>query len=136
MDHTWASFDNSFQFGSCKINFKAWFQGAVESVSIGEVNISLSQSLMKLEIHAFSKDPKIHAQVCDLEVVMRESTKGSQKNKTKKSRSGKSKGKLMLVAKIARFISVSVTDLNVKVKIDTVEIPRIVTSVARFIKDN
>lgn len=94
----------------------AWFQGAVESVSIGEVNISLSQSLRKLEIHAFSKNPKIHVQVCDLEVVMRESTKGSQKTKTKKSRTGKGRGKLTLLAKIARFISISVADLNVKVK--------------------
>uniref|UniRef100_A0A7N0UUA0 FMP27/BLTP2/Hobbit GFWDK motif-containing RBG unit domain-containing protein n=1 Tax=Kalanchoe fedtschenkoi TaxID=63787 RepID=A0A7N0UUA0_KALFE len=89
-------------------------KGSVESVSIGELNISLSQSLMKHGIRSFSKDPKIQVQVCDLEVVMRATTKGSQKTKTRKSRSGKGKGKLMLVGKIARVFSISVTDLKVK----------------------
>ncbi|KAL9684811.1 hypothetical protein QQ045_022252 [Rhodiola kirilowii] len=104
-------------------------KGAVESVSIGEINISLSQSLKKLGIHAFSKDPKIQVQVCELEVAMRASTKGLQKTKTRKSRTGNGRGKLMLVAKIARFVSVSVTDLNVKTPKCVVEIKEVILDV-------
>lgn len=54
--------------------------------------------------------------ICDLKIVTRPSTssKGPRKSKTRKSPSG-GKGKLMLIAKIGRFFSVSMTNMVVQV---------------------
>lgn len=54
--------------------------------------------------------------ICDLEVVMRPSSKSSKKTKTHKSRSS-GRGKWKVVANTARFLSVSVTDMVVKVSL-------------------
>lgn len=91
-------------------------QGAVESIAVGEIRLSVRQSLVKLGAGFFSRDPKLQVLICDLEVVMRSSSKGMQKNKTRKARTCNSgRGKWMVLANIARFLSVSVTDLVVKV---------------------
>ncbi|CAL5349506.1 unnamed protein product [Camellia sinensis] len=47
--------------------------GAVESVSVGEIRVSLRQSLVKLGVGFISKDLKLQVVICDLEVVMRPS---------------------------------------------------------------
>ncbi len=92
--------------------FWLWYwQGAVESVSVGEIRLSLRQSLVKLGV---SKDPKLQVLICDLEVVVRPSTKSTSKAKIQRPRTA-GRGKWMVVANIARYLSVSVTDLVVKV---------------------
>ncbi|KAL7250902.1 hypothetical protein ACSBR1_012839 [Camellia fascicularis] len=58
------------------------FQGAVESVSVGEIRVSLRQSLVKLGVGFISKDPKLQVLICDLEVVMRPSGKSTQKSRS------------------------------------------------------
>ncbi|KAK2371579.1 protein SABRE [Trifolium repens] len=50
-------------------------QGAVESVFVGEIKLSLRQSLVKLGVGFISRDPKLQVLICDLEVVMRPSNK-------------------------------------------------------------
>ncbi|KAL2893065.1 Protein SABRE [Bienertia sinuspersici] len=94
-------------------------KGPIESVSIGEIRLSLRQSLVKLGVGFLSRDPKLQILICDLEVVTRTTksnkgtTKGKQKSKTRKPRSS-GRGKWMVIANIARFLSVSVTDLALK----------------------
>ncbi|KAL3514280.1 hypothetical protein ACH5RR_026997 [Cinchona calisaya] len=96
-------------------------KGAVESVSVGEIRLSLRQSLVKLGVGIFSRDPKLQILICDLEVVMRASTKSTQKKKSWKSRAS-GRGKWMVVANMARFLSVAVTELVVKTPKATVEV--------------
>lgn len=91
-------------------------QGAVESVSIGEIRLSIRQSLVKLGVGFISRDPKLQVLICDLEIVMRASSKISKKTRSRKSRKS-GRGKWMVVANMARFLSVSVTELVVKVNI-------------------
>ncbi|KAL3504883.1 hypothetical protein ACH5RR_034724 [Cinchona calisaya] len=100
-------------------------KGALESVSIGEISLSVRQSLVKIGVGIFSRDPKLQVLICDLEVVMRASNKSTYRKKTRKSRaSGRvsGRGKWMVVANIARFLSVSVTELVVKTPKATVEV--------------
>ncbi|KNA17373.1 hypothetical protein SOVF_080580 [Spinacia oleracea] len=102
-------------------------KGPVESVSIGEIRLSLRQSLVKLGVGFLSRDPKLQVLICDLEVVTRKTksnkgtTKGTQKTKTRKPRSA-GRGKWMVIANIARFLSVSVTDLALKTPKATLEV--------------
>ncbi|KAL2506067.1 RNA pol II promoter Fmp27 protein domain [Abeliophyllum distichum] len=90
-------------------------KGAVESISVGEIRLSLRQSLVKLGVGFISRDPKLQVLICDLEVVMRVSKKSTQKTKSKKRRTS-GRGKWMVLANMARFLSVSVTDLVLKVR--------------------
>ncbi|XP_027148947.1 protein SABRE [Coffea eugenioides] len=96
-------------------------KGAVESVSVGEIRLSVRQSLVKLGVGIFSRDPKLQILIYDLEVVMRAPTKSTQKRKSRKSRAS-GRGKWMLVANMARFLSVAVTELVVKTPKATVEV--------------
>lgn len=54
-------------------------KGAVESVSVGEIRLSLRQSLAKLGVGFISRDPKLQVIICKLEVILRTSNKGTQK---------------------------------------------------------
>lgn len=93
-------------------------QGPIESVSFGEIRVSLRQSLVKLGAGFFSRDPKLQVLISDLEVVIRPPNKSKQKVKSRRPRTlgrGKGRGKWMLVANIARFLSISITDLALKV---------------------
>jgi hypothetical protein len=93
-----------------------FFQGAIESVSASEIKLSLRQSLVKLGVGFLSRDPKVQVLISDLEVVMRSSTSTTnlQKAKSHKPRTS-GRGKWMVVANVARFLSVSVADMVVKV---------------------
>lgn len=94
-------------------------QGAVESVSVGEIKLCLLNCLAKLGVDSISRDPKLQLVISDLEVVTRISDKSSKKSTTRKpkksSGSKPGKGKVMAVANMARFLSLSVRDLAVKV---------------------
>lgn len=61
-----------------------------------------------------SRDPKLQVLICDLEVVLRPPDKTPGKKKTRKSRAS-GRGKWMIVGNIARYLSVCVTDLVLKV---------------------
>ncbi|XP_059634339.1 protein SABRE isoform X2 [Cornus florida] len=114
----------SFRVGGWKclrdvvVKFK---KGAIESVSVGEIRLSLRQSLVKLGVGFISRDPKLQVLICDLEVVMRPSNKSTKKSRSRRSRTS-SRGKWMVVANMARFLSVSVTELIVKTPKATVEV--------------
>lgn len=99
-------------------------QGAIESVSVGEIRLSLRQSLVKL-FGFISKDPKLQVLICDLEVVMRPSGKSTRKIRSQKARSSgnSGRGKWMVVANMARFLSVSISDLVLKVTLLDQAIP-------------
>ncbi|OAY71523.1 Protein SABRE [Ananas comosus] len=89
-------------------------KGAVESVSIGEIKLSFRKSLVKLGFSFISKDPKLQLLICDIEVIMRSSEQRKRTSKHRKSRST-GKGKWLVITSMARFLSVTVTDLVVKV---------------------
>ncbi|KAJ0518235.1 putative FMP27, GFWDK domain-containing protein [Helianthus annuus] len=103
-------------------------RGGVESVSVGEIKLCLQQSLVQLVGGGdfISKDPKLQLRISNLEVVTRVSAKSSKKTtprKPKKSSGSKpGKGKVMAVANMARFLSLSIRDLVVKTPKATVEI--------------
>ncbi|KAJ4830314.1 hypothetical protein Tsubulata_011289 [Turnera subulata] len=100
-------------------------KGSVESVSVGEIRLSVRQSLVKLGAGFLSRDPKLQVLICDLEVVLRPSNKSAKKVKTQKARpQNPGRGKFMVLANIARFLSVSVTDLVVKVLILVSQTPK------------
>lgn len=105
-------------------------KGAVESVSIGEIRLSIRQSLVKLGVGFISRDPKLQVLICDLEVVMRASSKISKKAKSRKSRKS-GRGKWMVVANMARFFSVSVTELVVKTPKATVEVKELTLDLSK-----
>lgn len=97
-------------------------QGAVESISIGEIRLSLRKSLVKLGVGFLSRDPKLQVLISDLEIVMRNSSKSSRPSQKTRSRSSQrtrksGRGKWMVVANMARFLSVSVTELAIRVSL-------------------
>jgi len=105
-------------------------KGAVESVSVGEIRLSLRQSLVKLGAGFISRDPKLQVLICDLEVVVRHSTKSTQKAKIRRPRTS-GRGKWMVVANIARYLSVSVTDFIVKTPKATIEVKELTVDISK-----
>ncbi|KAF5955463.1 hypothetical protein HYC85_008319 [Camellia sinensis] len=105
-------------------------KGAVESVSVGEIRVSLRQSLVKLGVGFISKDPKLQVLICDLEVVMRTSGKSAQKSRSRRSRSS-GRGKWMVVANMARFLSVSINELVVKMPRATIEVKELRVDISK-----
>ncbi|KAF6160647.1 hypothetical protein GIB67_019587 [Kingdonia uniflora] len=97
------------------------FQGAVESVFVGEIKLSLRQSLVRLGFGFISRDPKLQLLICDLEIVMKSSAKNVKKPRSRKPRSS-GRGKWMIVANMARFLSVAVTELVLKMPKGTTEV--------------
>ncbi|XP_071713691.1 protein SABRE-like [Rutidosis leptorrhynchoides] len=101
-------------------------RGAVESISVGEIKLSLRKSLVKLGFGFMSRDPKLQFVISDLEVVTRTPDKSLKKTtprKPKKISDGKKLGKkVMVVAKMARYLSLSVRRLIVKTPKVTLEI--------------
>lgn len=90
------------------------FQGSIESASVGEIKLSFRKSLVKLGVSVISKDPKLQLLISDIELVMRPSGQSKETAKSRKSRST-GKGKWFVITSAARFLSVWVTDLIVKV---------------------
>ncbi|GMI90618.1 hypersensitive to Pi starvation 4, SABRE [Hibiscus trionum] len=106
-------------------------KGALESLSVGEIKLSLCQCSVKLGTGIVSKNLKLQLLISKPEVVLRapsksSSSKSSKKAKPRKSSSSKKssgKGKkLMAVGNIARFLSVSITDLALKTPKASVEV--------------
>lgn len=98
-------------------------KGSVESLNIGEFKLSLRKTLVKLGAGFVSKDPKLQLLISDLEIVLRHSEKNIKRKKpsSPKSRSP-SRGKWMVLANMARYLSVSLVDLVVKMPKGTIEV--------------
>ncbi|XP_028802142.1 protein SABRE [Neltuma alba] len=103
-------------------------KGAVESVYIGEIKLSLCWA------SCFSL-PKLQVLLCDLKCVLRSSNKSHGKTKRRKSRSSsQSSGKrkwMMVVANIARYLSLCVRSVVLKTPKVTVEIKELNVDVTR-----
>ncbi|XP_031392933.1 protein SABRE [Punica granatum] len=107
-------------------------KGPIESVSVGEIKVSLRQSLVKLGAGFLSRDPKLQILICDLEIIMRSSSTSKQKaKKSKRSKGSSGRGKWMVVANVARFLSVSITDLAVKTPKATVEVKELSVDISK-----
>ncbi|XP_071741750.1 protein SABRE [Rutidosis leptorrhynchoides] len=106
-------------------------KGAVESVSVGEIRFSLRQSLVKLGVGFMSRDPKLQLLISDIEIVTRTSVQSTKKKQSRKSRSNPGRGKWMVVANVARFLSISVTDLAVKTPKATVEVKELGVEISK-----
>ncbi|XP_051126536.1 protein SABRE-like [Andrographis paniculata] len=109
----------AFRFAGCnclrdvvlKLN-----KGAVESICVGEIRLSLRKSLVTLGAFFGSGNPKLHFVICNLEIVTRSSGKSTSKPRTKKS-SGSGKGKakkIMVLANMARFLSITLIEFGLK----------------------
>ncbi|CAL9760595.1 unnamed protein product [Musa acuminata subsp. burmannicoides] len=107
-----------FQVTGCnRINevFVTFKKGAIESILIGEIKLSLRESLDK-GFNIFSGDQKVQLFISDLEVYLRTSSQSIKKNKVNKPRSSRKlgRGTWVLLSHIARLLSLSVTEVNVK----------------------
>ncbi|KAL4180176.1 hypothetical protein AMTRI_Chr13g123910 [Amborella trichopoda] len=98
-------------------------KGGVESVFVGEVKISLRKSLVKLGWSFISKDPKLQVLITDLEIVLRRPEKTVKKVQHRKSQSA-SRGKWILITNVSRLVSISVTELTVKIPKGTIGVPK------------
>ncbi|KAK6940268.1 FMP27, GFWDK domain [Dillenia turbinata] len=106
-------------------------KGAIESVSVGEIRLSLRQSLVKLGVGFISRDPKLQILICDLEVVMRPSSKSTTKKSKSRKPHGAGRGKWMFVANMARFLSVSVTDLVMRIPKASIEVKELNVDISK-----
>ncbi|XP_047962243.1 protein SABRE [Salvia hispanica] len=105
-------------------------KGAVESISVGEIRLSLRQSLVKLGVGFISRDPKLQVLICDLEIVIRSSKKSPQKARSRKSRSS-GRGKWMVLVNMARFLSVYISDLVLKTPKATLDIKELRVDISK-----
>ncbi|KAL2317608.1 hypothetical protein Fmac_031484 [Flemingia macrophylla] len=107
---------------------KLYSMGPIESVSIGEIKLSLRHSLLQHGVGFSAWDPKLQLIICNLEVATRPSIKSSSSSEKKKTRksSGRSsrsgKGKWKTIISIARYLSLCVTNLVLKTPKGTVEL--------------
>ncbi|KAK4747514.1 hypothetical protein SAY87_014100 [Trapa incisa] len=107
-------------------------KGPIESVSVDEIEVSLQQSLVKYGAGFLSRDPKIRILISELEIVMRSSSKSKQKaRKSKKPHSNSGHGRWMFIANVARFLSLSITDLSVKTPKTTSEVKELVVDISK-----
>ncbi|CAH9105183.1 unnamed protein product [Cuscuta epithymum] len=111
-------------------------KGAVESICIGEIRLSLRQSLVKLGAGFLSRDPKLQVLISDLEIVLRTSRKSTQSSQNTRPRSShrarkSGRGKWMVVANMARFLSVSVTELAVRTPKAAVEVKELTLDISK-----
>ncbi|KAG0466924.1 hypothetical protein HPP92_018504 [Vanilla planifolia] len=89
-------------------------KGSIEFVSIGEVKLTFARSLIKKGSNCLYSHPKLQLVACDIEIIMK---KSDSSNKKRKSRASNPKGKrklFIIIANIARFMSVSIRDIVVK----------------------
>ncbi|KAL1171492.1 hypothetical protein V6Z11_A05G285700 [Gossypium hirsutum] len=94
-------------------------KGALESLVVSEIKLTLCQPSVKLGNGIISKNLKLQLVISDPEIVLRPKSKSSSSKSSKKAKSSKPRSsgkgkKLMAVGNIARFLSVSITDLVLK----------------------
>ncbi|OAY77250.1 Protein SABRE [Ananas comosus] len=99
-------------------------KGAVESISVGEIKLSTQKSLVEFGLSVISREPKLELLISEFEIILSssaQSTKKKKKSQTRRPHSG-GKGKWMVFTNFARFLSVHVIEINVKVPKAAVEI--------------
>ncbi|KAH7848975.1 hypothetical protein Vadar_011089 [Vaccinium darrowii] len=105
-------------------------KGGVESVSVGEIRISLRQSLVKLGVGFISRDPKLQVFICRLEVVLRRSSGSTRKSISRKTRNS-GRGKWRVVANVARYLSASISELVVKMPRATIAVKELRAGISK-----
>ncbi|KAF7141344.1 hypothetical protein RHSIM_Rhsim06G0070200 [Rhododendron simsii] len=105
-------------------------KGVVESVSVGEIRLSLRQSLVKLGVGFISRDPKLQVLICHLQVVLRPSGRSTQKIRSRKSHTS-SRGKWRVVANVARYLSASISELVVKMPRATIAVKELRAGISK-----
>ncbi|WJX63369.1 hypothetical protein P8452_48262 [Trifolium repens] len=112
-------------------------QGATESVSIGEIKLSLIHSPVEHGAGVGSWNPKLQLLIRNLEVVMRPTIKSSGKKKTQKTQKSKSKtrsfgkGKWRTIVNIARYFSFSLTEFVLKTPKGTIGIGKVNVDISK-----
>lgn len=102
------------------------FQGAVESICIGEIRLGLRKPITQLGFTILTHGPILQLQISDLDVVLRQPVKSANKKKpaprkptstTAAKSKGKSKGqaKWSLITSMASLLSLSIVELRLKV---------------------
>ncbi len=102
------------------------FQGAVDSICVGEIRLGLRRPLTQLGFTILNHGPILQLQISDLDIVLRQPAKSAKKKKPppRKSTStspakGKGKpkgqGKWRLITNIASLLSLSIVELRFKV---------------------
>lgn len=103
------------------------FQGAVESICIGEIRLGLRRPITQLGVTILTHGPILQLQISDLDIVLRQPVKSANKKKPPSRRStssssakskGKNKGKAKwrLITSMASIFSLSVVELRLKVE--------------------
>ncbi|RLN43194.1 protein SABRE isoform X1 [Panicum miliaceum] len=110
-------------------------KGSVESVSIDEIKLSFRKSLVKLSFGFISKDPKLQLVINDLDIVTRSSSQNKKVRKSARPRST-GKGKWLVTSSMARLLSVSVTDLIIKVPRGAVDIKELTVDTLKIAGPN
>lgn len=106
--------------------FALHFQGAVESICIGEIRLGLRKPITQLGFTILTHGPILQLQISDLDVVLRQPVKSANKKKpaprkptstTTAKAKGKSKGqaKWRLITSMASLLSLSIAELRLKV---------------------
>lgn len=112
-------------------------KGPTESVSIGEIKLSLCHSSVEPGVDSRSWNPKLQLLICDLEVVTRPTNKSPAnkshaKKKTQKSKTRSlGKGKWKTIVNIARYFSFSLTGLVVKTPKSSVGIGKLNVDISK-----
>ncbi|KAK2394597.1 protein SABRE [Trifolium repens] len=109
-------------------------KGATESVSIGEIKLSLIHSSVEHGADVGSWNPKLQLLIRNLEVVTRPTIKSSGKKKTQKSKSktrSLSTGKWRTIVNIARYFSFSLTELVLKTPKGTIGIGKVNVDISK-----
>lgn len=97
-------------------------KGSIDTLFIGEVKLTLGRSLIKMGSNSVYSPPKLQLLICDIEVKVKKSGPSDKKNKSQGSNSRR-KGKLLLtISNIARFFSVCIKDIVVKVPKAVIEV--------------
>ncbi|VFQ99015.1 unnamed protein product [Cuscuta campestris] len=99
-------------------------KGSVESISVGEIRLSLRHLLAKLGTGVLSRGPKLKVLIYDLEIVMKATRTATQNKRSRSSQKTRKPGcrKWMFLANMARFLSVSITKLSFRTPKVAVEI--------------
>jgi hypothetical protein len=103
------------------------FQGAVDSICIGEIRLGLRRPLAQLGFTVLTHGPILQLQISDLDIVLRQPVKSANKKKpsSRKSNSSspakskgktKGKGKWRLITSMASVLSLSIVELRLKVQ--------------------
>ncbi|KAG2391711.1 Protein SABRE-like protein [Vigna angularis] len=113
-------------------------KGGVESIYVGEIKLSFRRCLVDHGSGFSSWDPKLQLIICNLEVVTRPPIKSTEVKKKKPKKSsgassgkGKGKGKWKTVSTIAKYFSLSVTNIALKTPKFSVEIGKLNVDISK-----